>query len=480
MTPPSSSNEGKRGTIEILPGKPLRFVEKVPSDVATGASDIENTEARSNAQIVGATIKAYREAAKALLTGRYTDIFEYVPSHLREPCNTTVLCCNDGILIRYDAADVDQPKVRSITVDAALEEIAPQFSDSIIHFPSNPASYDPGPGVIEFHLEKFDLASGELKQSIGTMRPLIYVSSTTPDTQALLPPPHRPMPLISMTNELEVNLSGVVLPTEDEPTPQVVAKSLEFLTRGTMALQVGWRAIEVYPPFDSAYWKPEYASIWAELDLLAAVARDRLRDEQFTALDPNLGARKRFARLFSELDTLLNGPEEPVHQFLKANPDLLSPTHLKCWSKLPFGDRFSDFVFREPGGDYLLVEIESPLRELFRKDGQQRQELTHAFNQIMDWRVYLENNLSTVREGLGLSGISSNPKSLIVIGRSSTLSEENRLKLTTLQNQIPNLRIFTYDDLIKSAKAVAENLFGPLNITTTNGEIYFATSSPKN
>lgn len=451
---PSGSTEGKLGRIEIQPGKPLRFVEEAPPAAAIGASGIDETEAWRNARRAGATIKTYREAAKALL------------------------CCNDGILIRYDAADVDQPKVRSGAVDASLAVLAPQFSDSLIHFPSDSTSYDPGPGGIELHLAKFDLASGK-EEPISTMRPLIYVSSTMPQTPTLLPPSHRPMPLISMTNEMEIVLSGVVLPAEGEPAPQVVAKSQEFVARGTMALQVGWRAIEVYPRFDPTHWNPEYAPLWAETDLLAAVARRQLRDAQFTALDPNLGARKTFARLISELEELLDGPEEPAHQFLKANPALLSPTHLVCWSKLPFGDRFSDFVFREPGGDYLLVEIESPLRELFRKDGQQRQELTHALNQILDWRVHLENNLSAMRDGLGLSGISSNPKSLIVIGRSSTLSEENRLKLTTLQNQIPNLRILTYDDLIRSVTAVAENLFGPLDIMTSNGEIYFAPSRPR-
>jgi hypothetical protein len=474
---PFSTTGFKRGKIEILPGEPLRFIEEERPATVTEESDIEINKTQSNARIVGATIKAYREATKVLLTSKYTDILEYVSSHLREPCITTVLCCNDGILIRYDAADVDQPKVLSITIDATLEVVAPQFSDSLIHFPTDPALYDPGPGVIQLELAKFDLVSGEVKPPISMMRPLIYVSSTMLETQAVLPPPHRPMPLISMTNELEVNFSGVVLPAEKELAPQVVAKSQEFVTRGTMSLKVGWRAIEIYPCFDFAYWKPEYAPLWAEVDLLAAVARRQLRDAHFTALDPNLAARKKFARLIAELEALLDGPEEPVHQFLKANTCLLSPTHMVCWSKLPFGERFSDFVFREPGGDYLLVEIESPLRELFRKDGQQRQELTHAFNQILDWRVYIENNLSSVREDLGLSGISSNPKSLIVIGRSSTLSEENRLKLTTLQNQIPNLRILTYDDLILHTKSVAENLFGPLDFVTSNGEIYFTKSN---
>jgi hypothetical protein len=130
-------------------------------------------------------------------------------------------------------------------------------------------------------------------------------------------------------------------------------------------------------------------------------------------------------------------------------------------------------VFRGPTKEYLLVEIESPLRELFRKDGQQRQELTHAFDQIIDWRIFLENNLSYCQTELGLTGISANPEALIVIGRSADLSDENRRKLVTLQSQIPKLRIMTYDDLIENAKAVAENLFGPLNLVGYNVETYF-------
>ncbi len=147
---------------------------------------------------------------------------------------------------------------------------------------------------------------------------------------------------------------------------------------------------------------------------------------------------------------------------------------MACWSKLRLGERVTDFVFREPANEYLLVELESPLRELFRKDGQQREELTHAFNQILDWRTYIEDNLRTVQDDLGLTKISSNPNSLIVIGRSLSLTEENRRKLVTLQNQIPKLRILTYDDLIQSTKALAENLFGPLDITGENIELYFA------
>jgi hypothetical protein len=267
-------------------------------------------------------------------------------------------------------------------------------------------------------------------------------------------------------------LSGVLLPANEDLRPKNQSAQ-EFLTRGTIRLHTGWQAIEVFPAFDANYWKPEYAPLWAEADLMASVARQQLRNAQFAALDPNVAARKAFRYLVEQLLSLLNGPEEPAHQFLKQHPELLSPTHTAYWSKLALGDRVTDFVFREPTGEYLLVELESPLRKLFRKDGQPRQELVHAFDQILDWRRYIEDNLRTVQTTLGLTRISSNPSSLIVIGRSSALSDENRRKLVTMQNQIPKLRILTYDDLVQTSRALAENLFGPLDLIGENAEIYF-------
>ena len=71
----------------------------------------------------------------------------------------------------------------------------------------------------------------------------------------------------------------------------------------------------------------------------------------------------------------------PAHQFLRQHPELISPTSDKHWSKLPFGTKKQcDFVFREPHNDYVLVEIEKPGKQLFRKDGQQLEELTQAIN----------------------------------------------------------------------------------------------------
>ena len=119
------------------------------------------------------------------------------------------------------------------------------------------------------------------------------------------------------------------------------------------------------------------------------------------------------------------------------------------------------------------MELEAPVRPLFRKDGQQREELTHAINQISDWIAYIEDNRKTVEEKLGLIGISASPRTLIVIGRSDVLTDDNRRKLTTLQNQISKLRILTYDDLVNTARTNLERILGPLSIRGENIRFYY-------
>ncbi|NTU62105.1 MAG: DUF4263 domain-containing protein [Chloroflexi bacterium] len=137
---------------------------------------------------------------------------------------------------------------------------------------------------------------------------------------------------------------------------------------------------------------------------------------------------------------------------MKEHPALLFPTHTHVWPKLPLGARATDFIFRDATGDYLLVELEKSTHPLFLKDGHTSRELNHARGQISDWKRYLEDNLSTVQRELSLVGISINPQSLIVIGRSQSLSDENRRKLVTLENESPRTKIMTYDDVLETQK----------------------------
>jgi hypothetical protein len=215
---------------------------------------------------------------------------------------------------------------------------------------------------------------------------------------------------------------------------------------------------------DESYWKPEYGAVWAKLDLLSAIAQRNAIETALHQLDGRGAARERYAKLLEELEALLSGPEEPCHQFLKSHPELICPTYDACWSKKTFGAHISDFVFREPHNDYLLVEIEAPHRLLFRKDGHPRQTLTHAISQIRDWVRFIQENRAAVERDLGLIGISPTPRSLVVIGRSGSLTEENRRILPAMQSEQPRLTILTYDDLVQRARAQLERLLGPLSM----------------
>jgi hypothetical protein len=469
----STDDKRKSGRLEIRGGQPLAFIEDSNPTEPVPEPPQHLQEAASK---IAATLKAYRDAAKNLLNGRYADLRDLAPNHLKAPCDIAVICCNNGIIIRYDIGKEGDLKVRSGAIDGTLTELAPKFSDALLHFPLDRANYDPGPDGIKLEMGKVDLRTGA-SEPISTIR-IVLLGSLQLDPAVPIPsPPSRPPCLVSLTNELQLVMSGVVVPIDPKAAGNI-DRTREFVAHGTIGLQVGWQALEVYPAFQAEYWKPEFASMWAETDLLAAAARRQFAQAQFVALDPNASARRAFKSVLDELAQLLDGPEEPAHQFLKQHPEIISPTHTAAWSKLPLGGHVTDFVFREPSNDYLLVEIESPLRELFRKDGQQRQELTHAFNQVIDWRVFIENNLQIVREDIGLVDISANPRSLIVIGRSATLDDANRRKLATLQGQIPRLRILTYDELIQTSKALAENLLGPLDITGNNVEILYPVSKP--
>ena len=143
------------------------------------------------------------------------------------------------------------------------------------------------------------------------------------------------------------------------------------------------------------------------------------------------------------------------------------------WAKLQLGATVTDFVFCDAGQEYILVELEPSTLRLFRNDGHPTARLTHAHGQIHDWKRYLEDNLPTVQRELGLAGITPSPNGLIVMGRSQSLLPENRRKLQTMTSESPRLRIMTYDDVYENAKAVFENLLGPIWDAGGNTQIYY-------
>ena len=457
----------KKGTVSFEPGKPLRFGDVQDDDGAVPSNP--------DAALIAAYIKAYRLEARNLLSGRFAGLRDFAPPHLREVCNAFVLRCTDGMVIRYDRSEDSKAVVRLAVVDEPLIQVVRRLSDGFVHVVADPATFVAGQDGPAISLN-IGNPTGHVRE-IVRLFPTIVVSATFPSEFVAPPPPARPLCLAAVQPILDLDVEGVLLPA-DATRDSEVADSEHFIAHTPMRLPVGWEAIEVYPPQDAAYWDASRAAIWAELDILAAAAQANLKTQAYSALDGRGETRKQYANLLAEFESLLAGPEEPVHQFIKKHPELLCPTAERTWSKMPFGDHISDFVFREATNDYLLVEIEAPLRELFRKDGQQRQEVTHAIKQTSDWVQFIEENKSTVESALGLSGISTNPRRLVVIGRSAGLTDENRRELVSIQNTQPKLRILTYDEVLAAARTNLERILGPLSLVGQNTQLYFFKPKP--
>lgn len=449
----------RRVVISVERGKPLQW------DPPLGGSS--ETRNPAVARVV-ATLKRRREEGARLCAGKYKGAAGRLPRHFHEVSNIVVVQCSDAILVRYERSEGD-PWVRCLATDDSIINVAPRLSEGYIHFAASPDSFEPSVPGPTLSVAKLD-AQG-VATEIVALSPVMIVPISAVSTE-LTPQPPPPKAIASITNEIELHLGGEVAPAEVATSE--ISQSERFVGRAHGTLNVGWRAIEIFP-LGTESFAEEFAAMWAEADLLAAIQRQSESDARFHRLDGRGESRERYAQLLRDFASLLDGPEEPVHQFLKRNRELISPNSTRQWSKLQFGKWKSDFVFLEAHDDYLLVEIEAPYRELFRIDGQPRQELTHAINQLSDWTIHLQDNKDEINKVL--PGISVTPRMLIVIGRSQDLSDENRRKLTALGGMIPRLRIMTYDDLLVSAKATVEHFFGPIDLEG-NMEFYFYDRGP--
>ena len=424
-------------------------------------------ESNQDRPLAGRAIKEYLKSSKDLLEGKYAELKSLAPLHMTSACRPIVFHFADGMLVRFDRRDNPDLKVGVVLMqEESLSVWAPRLSDGFVHCPEQIEGFDPGDQIPSIELFATKTDGGIIEDTKRAISLVVVAPLDALRVAGSMGHDPLPSPPLSVRSEFNISLRGELMEVGEE-------SGLPFVTDSQIRFPVGWEAIEIFPPYDARSWDPKFSALRAERDLLAAIAARNLRDSSFHSIDPRAAARRSWSKIFQQWEVLMSGAEEPLHQFLKKHPLLLSPLHSRMWSKLSLGKRDTDFVFKEGEGEYLLVELENPSHRLFGADDQPLQVLNHAIDQTMDWIRYLEDNLQYAQNELGLAGISSGPRRLVVIGRSASLSATGRRKLSLIERDRPRLKIMTYDDLFACSKMMIENLFGPILELGPGVEVYY-------
>lgn len=454
--------KGKKVQINFTGIEPMKIIETEEEYL----SPVEK-EQRDTLGLVTKTVHAYLQASADLLKGKYHHLKELAPVHLANPGKILVVHCDDGVVIRYENS-TESFKVIGASLPGGISKGALALSQELIVCSQSISSEsEPEPRGIELKLFSSNPITNK-KNDLLTAK--IWFNATIRQPEHRSKPPQKPFCLLSVRNSLEINLTGEI------HSDNVSNFEKQFTCRSFLKLPVGWECIEVYPFIDLKDWNPDYAHIWAENDILAAVATQQVHNASFQSLDPNAEARRYYGELLKQFKILLDSDperEQTLQAFLQKYPFLICPAQTRMWPKLRLGAKETDFVFCDASKEYLLVELERSILRLFLKNGDASAELNHACGQILDWKRYIEDNLTTVQRELGLTGISANPQSLVIIGRSKDISPENRRNLVAMNNDRPKLRIMTYDDVYENAKAVIENLFGPIWEEIGSTRVYY-------
>jgi len=163
----------------------------------------------------------------------------------------------------------------------------------------------------------------------------------------------------------------------------------------------------------------------------------------------------------SKLLSIETRNENKLQKCLTDNPILFGLDYSKIIPKHRLGAEYEmDYALERVSGLVDLVEIKASNLPIFNNKGDPTKYLIHAEQQVLNWLEWLEKNYSYAQENLpGLM----RPKGYVVIGRSSSLSENECRKLM-LRNRIfsGSLEVLTYDDLLDRAQNMEKILTSPL------------------
>lgn len=148
--------------------------------------------------------------------------------------------------------------------------------------------------------------------------------------------------------------------------------------------------------------------------------------------------------------------ESSFQRFFCQHPQMLDPMATQVWSQPGFhGIHEPDFVIRRADNSYLVVEIETPGKQLTTQDGQLSADVTRAERQVTGCRAFLNENVAKTRQRFPHY---QDADCLAVIGLETNLTRDQSRSLANANSDRQVIKIVGFDWLAKRAHAIVENI----------------------
>jgi len=169
-----------------------------------------------------------------------------------------------------------------------------------------------------------------------------------------------------------------------------------------------------------------------------------------------------YEKRISEYRSLLgkNAEESEFQTFFEKNPVFLESRFKSSFPKKSLGgERIPDFILLLHDLSYLVVEIEKPALKLFNQNGDPRAELTHAQQQVRNYLKWVVEDKEYLKTRGFPNLTADNVRGLVVIGKDSDMTEEEKTKLESLNAEVRSkYEIKTFDRILLANESVLANL----------------------
>jgi hypothetical protein len=148
--------------------------------------------------------------------------------------------------------------------------------------------------------------------------------------------------------------------------------------------------------------------------------------------------------------------DEPAFQaFFTEHPQVLDPMAKEIWPEPDLhGALIPDFVIRRFDNSYVVVEIETPAKQLVTAGNQLSSWATHAVAQVAEYRRFIERIPTAQTHFPNIDEVTC----LVVIGMEGGLNPDQEQVLRNDNRQRHGLQVVGFDWLARRGRAVRENM----------------------